>query len=131
MAKRCGPAAVWMVPPIASAMVVIGAKCWMIGNFGNPTPFWDQWGAEGAFLIPKYFGGTLTFADLLTPHNEHRIFFTRLWSLLLLVLEGYWDPIVQMLANTAIYGGMVALFVAAFRSICRPRLGSYSRYLRC
>ncbi|HEX5210335.1 MAG TPA: hypothetical protein VFW22_01190 [Pseudolabrys sp.] len=107
----------WLFLPLAAALVVIGVKCWMIGRFGNPTPFWDQWDAEGAFLYPKYLGGTLSLGDLLAAHNEHRILFTRLWSLLLLVLEGYWDPIVQMLANTLLSGAIAALFITAFRAL--------------
>src|SRR5512146_802367 len=107
----------WLIIPLAGALIVIGAKCWMISRFGNPTPFWDQWDAEGANLYPKYFDGTLTLSDLLAPHNEHRILLTRLWALLLLELEGYWDPILQMAANALLFGGFAALFIAAFRPL--------------
>lgn len=111
------PFASTLIYPLACALAVIGAKCWMIGRYGNPTPFWDQWDAEGVLLYPRYLGGTLQLADLIAPHNEHRILMTRLWSLLLLELEGYWDPILQMLGNTLIFGGLVALLVAAFRPL--------------
>jgi hypothetical protein len=111
----------WMVYPFACALVVIGAKCWMISHYASPTPFWDQWDAEGAFLYPKYFDGTLSFSDLITPHNEHRVLVSRLWSLLLLESEGYWDPMLQMVANTLILGAAVALFIAAFRPILDRR----------
>ena len=109
--------ALWLIYPVSCALVVIGAKCWMIAGYGSSTPFWDEWDAEGALLFPKYVAGTLTFSDLLAPHNEHRILFTRLWSLLLLILQGYWDPIGQMLANTLVLGAMVALLVSAFRRV--------------
>jgi hypothetical protein len=102
-----------VIVPLSCALVVIGAKCLMIARYGNPTPFWDQWDAEGAVLYPHYFGGTLTLGDLIAPHNEHRILVTRLWSLLLLELAGYWDPILQMLANTLWLAGVVALLIAA------------------
>ena len=101
--------------------VVIGAKCWMISHYASPTPYWDQWDAEGAFLYPKYFDGTLSFSDLIAPHNEHRVLVSRLWSLLLLELGGYWDPMLQMVANTLIFGAAVALFVAAFRPVLDRR----------
>jgi hypothetical protein len=107
----------WLIFPLACVLVVIGARCWLIARYGNQTPFWDQWYDEGAFLFPKYLGGTLTFSDFLKPHNEHRVLFTRLWLLLLLVLEGYWDSVVQMLANALIFGALIALFVVAFRSV--------------
>jgi hypothetical protein len=106
-----------MTYPLACALVVIGARCWMIGHYGSPTPFWDQWDAEGAILFPKYFNGTLQFSDLISAHNEHRILVTRLWSLLLLELAGYWDVILQMVANTLIVGAVVALVITAFQPI--------------
>lgn len=107
----------WLIYPVACALVVIGAKCWMIARYGNPIPFWDQWDAEGAILYPRFFDGTLRLSDLLAAHNEHRILLTRLWSLLLLELEGYWDPILQMTANTLLLGGFVGLFITAFRPV--------------
>jgi hypothetical protein len=72
----------WLIYPVACALVVIGAKCWMIACYGSPTPFWDQWDAEAAGLYPNFLSGTLNFSDLIAPHNEHRILMTRLWSLL-------------------------------------------------
>jgi hypothetical protein len=111
----------WMIYPFSCALVVIGAKCWMIAGYGSPTPFWDQWDAEAAGLYPNFLSGTLNFSDLIAPHNEHRILMTRLWSLLLLELGGYWDPILQMVANTLILGAVVALFIAAFRPILDSR----------
>jgi hypothetical protein len=115
--KLKNPFSSWMIYPFACAFAVIGAKCWMIDCYGSPTPFWDQWEAEGAFLYPRFLSGTLDFFDLIALHNEHRILVTRLWSLLLLGLEGYWDPILQMLANTLILGAIVVLFVAVLRPI--------------
>ena len=76
------PSASALIYPLACALVVIGAKCWMIGRYGNPTPFWDQWDAEGAVLYPRYLGGTYSLPISIAPH-EHRILMTRLWSLLL------------------------------------------------
>ena len=119
--KLENPVSPWMIYPFACALVVIGAKCWMIARYGSPTPFWDQWDAEGAILYPKYFDGTLSFSDLIAPHNEHRILVTRLWSLLLLALEGYWDSVLQMLANTLLIGSFVALLVVVFRPILDRR----------
>lgn len=115
------PLAPWMIVPLAAALVVIGAKIWMVAHYGSPTPFWDQWDVEGALLYPKYLGGTLQISDLIAPHNEHRLFFTRVWLLLLLDLGGYWDTILQMLANALILGVFVALFIAAFRPILDSR----------
>jgi|ERR1035437_3230790 hypothetical protein len=57
----------WVIYPVACALVVIGAKWWMIAHYGSPTPFWDQWDAEGAILYPKYLSGTLQISDLIAP----------------------------------------------------------------
>ena len=107
----------WMIFPFACALVVIGARCWVINTYGSPTPYWDQWDAEAAFLYKPYFSGTLRLFDLIAPHNEHRILITRLWSLLLLELNGYWDPILQMVSNALLSGLITAMVVSAFRQM--------------
>jgi hypothetical protein len=106
----------WLIYPLAAALFVIGVKCHIIGAYGSPTPYWDQWEAE-ASLYAKYLGGTLQPSDLIAPFHQHRILMTRLWSLLLLELEGYWDPILQMLANGTLLGALVALIVTLFRPL--------------
>jgi hypothetical protein len=107
----------WAVYPLAGFLVVIGAKCWLIARYGNPTPFWDQWDAEAANLYGPFLHGSLRFSDLIAAHNEHRVLVTRLWSLLLLELEGYWDPILQMVANTLLFGAVLVLLITIFRPI--------------
>ncbi len=114
--KLTNPLLPWMIFPLACALVVIGSKCWMISHYGSSTPIWDQWDAEGLFY-EKYFNGTFRFGELIVPHNEHRILVTRLWSLLLVELGGYWDPMLEMVANTLLLGAVVALLVVASRPI--------------
>src|SRR5208337_5623112 len=55
----------------------LGAKMWLIHKFGAPLPFWDQWEDARVVFVP-YFEGKLSLAALFSPHNEPRIFFTRL-----------------------------------------------------
>jgi hypothetical protein len=84
----------------AVALVIFGARLWVIHNFGSSVPYWDQWGAEAKRLFLPWLNGTLTVSDLFAAHNEHRIFFTRILSLLLLVLnERQWDPLLGMVVN--------------------------------
>ena len=52
-----------------------------------PTPFWDEWDTPAAQLA-SYYRGTLSFAELASQHNEHRILFPRLIYLPLAVLVG-------------------------------------------
>ena len=32
-------------------LMLYGAKCWAIANYGSDTPFGDQWRAEGDLLL--------------------------------------------------------------------------------
>jgi hypothetical protein len=55
---------------------------WYISTYGVNVLFWDEWD----IYIPYYEklqSGTLSFADLFTQHNEHRLFFPRIIFLLL------------------------------------------------
>src|SRR4051794_35333507 len=76
----------------AIACTVFGAKLILIAELGSPMPLMDQWNGEAANLYMPYLHGTLSFGDLFTPHNEHRIVLTRLLTLLHLELAGEWNP---------------------------------------
>src|SRR4051812_36417135 len=67
-------------------LVLFAAKLWVIGTYGNNTPFWDQWDAQATFLFGPYLSGHLPVDVLVSAHNEHRILWTRLLALLLLEL---------------------------------------------
>jgi hypothetical protein len=54
-----------------------------------PVPFWDEWDAPGGQLA-SYYRGTLTFAELCSQHNEHRLLFPRLIWLPMAIVAG-WD----------------------------------------
>ena len=54
-----------------------------------PVPFWDEWDTPGGQLA-SYYRGTLTFAELCSQHNEHRLLFPRLVWLPMAILAG-WD----------------------------------------
>ena len=43
--------------------------------------------------------------DLFTPHNEHRILFTRLLDLGVIWLNGGWSPLLQMTVNAFLHAG--------------------------
>lgn len=91
----------------AFAALFFGLKLWLIGTYGNATPFWDQWDAEAARLYKPFLEGTLGWAELFVPHNEHHIFITRLLALALLSLNRIWNPMVQMVANAALHTGVL------------------------
>jgi hypothetical protein len=79
---------------------------------GSSLPLHDQWDAEAAYLFKPWLEGHLGWADLFSPHNEHRILLSRLLALGLLRLNGQWDALVQMTAN-AVLCGVIGIAVAA------------------
>ena len=88
---------------ISMFLVIVGARFWLIGNYGSDLPYWDQWDAEGAYLYKPLHDGTLSFLDWFAPHNEHRVLFTRIVSYVLQVTNGQWDARVQMVVNSSFY----------------------------
>ena len=86
---RRGPAALWLA---VLFLVVFTAKLHFLHQYPVKVPFWDQWDAEaGAVLIP-FNECSLSWRAMFTPHNEHRVFFTRLYALDLVLANGQWDP---------------------------------------
>lgn len=85
-------------------LVVLGAKLWVIQVYGTPIPNWDQWD-EAKLLFKPWLEGHLTWGAWFAPHNEHRIFFTRVLDVMELWLNRQWDPILQMVINAFIHTG--------------------------
>src|SRR4051812_26038539 len=88
---------------LASVWLCVGAcQLWLVARAGTDIPFHDQWDVEGRWLYPAWLDGTLRFAQLFQPHNEHRIVWTYLLDLGLFWADRQWDPLVQMLAGVAL-----------------------------
>ncbi len=96
----------WM---LSLFLVGLGAKLGLIHRFGTPLPFWDQWDQARVVYLP-YFEGKLSLANLLAAHAEHRIFFTRIYSLALLLLNRQWDGQLQMVCNAIIHCATLSAF---------------------
>ena len=80
-------------------LVVFTAKLQFMDQHPVKAPFWDQWDGEaGAVLIPFNECG-LSWRAMFRPHNEHRIFFTRLLALDLVLANGQWDPRLQQVGQ--------------------------------
>lgn len=96
--------------------LVFGAKLRVLERFGTDIPYWDQWDAEAKDVYLPYFQHHLGFLDLFTPQNEHRIFFTKLLNLALLLAGGQWDMRVQCVVNAAIHSAFaIAVFLVGRR----------------
>ncbi len=102
-----------LVPLVALFVCVVGAKFALIGSAAVETPFWDQWDAEADHLYAPFLTGRLRGTDLFAAHNEHRILVPRVLWLLILVLNGLWDPRVQMVVNAGLHAGCAVLIAAA------------------
>ncbi len=87
----------------AFASALLGLKLWLIHSYGNDVPYWDQWDGEAARLYIPFLRGELSWGELFAPHNEHRIFTTRVLGLLLLQLNGLWSPLLEMAVNAVLH----------------------------
>ena len=108
---------------VSFALLLFGIKLWVIGTYGNATPFWDQWDAEAANLYMPYLDHTLTWSHWFYPHNEHRIFTTRVLALLELQLNGVWNPLLQMVVNAGLH--ILAIVLGIYlvkKTMDRPNL---------
>jgi hypothetical protein len=116
MANELAPRALRWVQGIALLGVIVGARFWLIAGYGSPLPIHDQWDAEAAHLFKPWLEGHLGWADLFSPHNEHRIVLARLLALGLLWLNLQWDAQLEMTANAVLCG---VIGVAVF-AVVRP-----------
>jgi hypothetical protein len=91
-------------------MIILGSKLVLIRHFGSVTPYWDQWDGDAALLYKPFIEGHLTFTELISSHNEHRIFFTRILDLVELELFGVWSPLLQMVVNALLHIATLTLF---------------------
>ncbi len=107
-----GPAVPSGLPPFAVvagvALVALLVRLLYVQFFSTPMPFWDQWDGEGATALQPWLHGTLQWSTLLEPHNEHRIFPTRLVALLSFFLTGQWNNVYE-----ARISAVVACFIPA------------------
>lgn len=95
-------------------LLVFGFKLDVVRRFGSDLPRWDALDAEGLAVYLPLAEGKLAFTDLFRPHNEHRIFWTKLLGLAELTLNGQWDSRLQCTVNAALHSLIaVAWFVFA------------------
>ncbi|MEO8672517.1 MAG: hypothetical protein ABI411_14460 [Tahibacter sp.] len=103
---------------------VLLVRWWQLAELACDHPFWDQWDSEVANLYQPFVNHQLTLSALFTPHNEHRILFTRLWNLAFFIAnDQQFDNRVTTLANAGVFAFALCLFA-------RPLLASASLRLR-
>jgi hypothetical protein len=94
-------------------IVVLLGRLLLASLYAESVPYWDQWDAEGALLIKPWLEGQLQWSQLFAPHNEHRVVFSRLLSLLLFEAnDGQWDNLVLVHANGLVYAAVAVIVYA-------------------
>ena len=81
-----------------------------INHYGVDFPVLEQWGAEIDGLYLPYLNSTLSLKVLFLPHNEHRIFFTRAFNLIIFIFNNNYSPVLVM----KLQAGVMALIAALF-----------------
>src|ERR1700733_8428403 len=84
-------------------LIGLGMKFRMVLKSDSPLPYFDQWDAEAVNTYLPYFHHTLSLGGLFTAHNEHRIVLTKVYDLILLLMNGQWDSELQMAFNAVIH----------------------------
>ena len=115
---------------VALFLLVVAGRLAFVGLYSESVPFWDQWDAEGARLIQPWVEGKLDAAQLLAPHNEHRILWTRLIALSIFEAnDRQWDNLVSACVNVFIYALVPVLLYALLGGGLRRRLSRATLFL--
>jgi hypothetical protein len=95
----------------ALSLVLIGVsiKFLIIARVDSSLPYYDQWDGEAADVFIPYFENTLWIGDFFKAHNEHRIVFSRVASLALMLLNGQWDSQIQAVFNALLHCVTIAV----------------------
>lgn len=111
------PRAGWSAIPFAAYAGAL-AFCILalfIDRFAVNLPFWDEW-VDLRFWA-AHQAGTLTWADVFSQHNEHRITVPRMIFVALYDLVGEWNMVTHMVVSALCMGATVAVFVYTLRRL--------------
>ncbi len=97
---------------IAGFAVPAAIYLWLIQRFSVNVVFVDQW--SDVSLIGRSYHGTLTFGSLWAQHNENRLLFPNLLSLLIARTSSF-DVVVEEYVGAVFLFAAVALLVLAHR----------------
>jgi hypothetical protein len=112
----------WVWLPVVF-LLVFAAKLLLMREFPLTAPYWDQWDGEARGLYLPYYNCSLSWPEMFALHNEHRIFFSRLLALDLLLVNGQWDPRFQQVVNAGLHSLIaVLLFAILWHGVAWRRL---------
>lgn len=81
------------------ASMLIALILWVIWTRTARVPYWDEW--DTVLLVQRAHQGTLTFSDLWSSHDVHRILLPRIIDLALIAVTG-WNRQIEMTADLGI-----------------------------
>ncbi|NIJ89755.1 hypothetical protein FHR49_002563 [Xanthomonas campestris] len=88
---------------VGTLVLLATSRFMLLMAAGSSIPFWDQWGGENA-IFSAFQNGSLTWQQLFSAHNEHRIFWTRLLTIILFNMNGQqWDNQLEAVVSSGIY----------------------------
>ena len=103
-------------------LLVFSAKLLLIREYPLTAPYLDQWDGEARAVYSPFGTCGLTWGEMFNLHNEHRVFFTRLLALALLLANGQWDPRLQQVVNAWLHS-LTAVLVATIFWVANRRRG--------
>lgn len=80
----------YLLVALLAALIPLIVLLFTIAKYGVDVPYMDQW--ETVSDIEKFDNGTLGVGDLWRQHNEHRIFFPRIITLILAKITNWYTP---------------------------------------
>jgi hypothetical protein len=92
-------------------LIVTLSRLYYVETFAVALPYWDQWDAEGDFLLRPWIEGRLKLHELWQPHNEHRIFPTRILSIVIFELSGSWNNLIEARINILLAASIPAILI--------------------
>ena len=104
----------WLL--LGLSLTILGAKLQVLQVYSVDLPFQDEWEADALYLFKPWEEGTLHLSNFFAAHNEHRIFFTRVWELGWYVLNEGWSPQLVMTANTVLHSLLAVILYLLFES---------------
>ena len=97
-------------------VITLGCKWKLINDFASDLPYMDPWGAEAYVTLIPWVEDKLNLWDnFCSPHNEHIIGWTRLWSLMIFSISGQWDNEISTTFNSIVHAFSFAILVLVFR----------------
>ena len=110
----------WLLPAILF-LLIVAARFTYVALYGSDLPSWDQWDGEAALLLRPWQEGTWHISQLLVLHNEHRVAYTRLLTLLLFEANGgRWDNLVEADANAILAAASLTFVYICLRKQSAP-----------